>query len=140
MTDIVLDLPVPISVNSLRRINWREHSRAARWKEVADGYLLVAKARKENPVRILLLERFEIWITLSEDKCILDADNAVKLLIDYLRYRDIIKDDGPKFMRRLVVEWGDAPTGCRVTVKPCGSSITSIADVLHRAEARASTQ
>jgi len=130
MSDIVLDLPVPISVNKLRRINWRAQKRAELWRDQADRHLLLAKTRKDNPVRILLLERFEIWITLDERKVVLDADNAVKLVVDYLRYRDIIKDDGPKHMRRLVVEWGDAPEGCRVTVKP--HHFKSMAEVLAR--------
>jgi hypothetical protein len=30
----------------------------------------------------------------------------------------VIEDDGPKFMRRVTVEWGIAPMGCRVVVRP----------------------
>lgn len=119
--DIVLDLPVPISVNKLRRIDWRNHQRAALWKDQADRHLLVAKRRAIDPVKLTSVERFEINIVLSEDKVRSDADNIVKLLVDYLRHRNIIKDDGPKHMRRLVVEWGDAPTGCRVTIRPLAS-------------------
>jgi len=117
--DVVLDLPVPISVNKLRRINWRAHRRAGLWQDQADRHLLAAKCRTENPVKLNSIQRFEIEITLNESKVFLDLDNSLKLLIDYLRHRNIIMDDSPKHMRKLTVLWGLAPHGCRVTVKPC---------------------
>jgi Holliday junction resolvase RusA-like endonuclease len=115
---IVLDLPVPISVNKLRRINWRAQERAAMWRDRADRHLLAAKVRPDNPVRCLGLERFEIEITLDDDKVVLDLDNSLKLLIDYLRHRNIIADDSKKHMRKLTVILGSAPEGCRVRILP----------------------
>lgn len=115
--DVVLDLPVPISVNKLRRINWRAHRRAGLWRDQADRHLLLAKTRAIDPFKLNSIPRFEIHILLDEKRVVIDADNTCKLLIDFLRHRNIIQDDSPKHMRRLVVEWGDAPTGCRVTVK-----------------------
>jgi Holliday junction resolvase RusA-like endonuclease len=115
---IVLDLPVPISVNKLRRINWKAQERASMWKDRADRHLLAAKVRPDNPVRCLGIERFEIEITLDDDKVVLDLDNALKLLIDYLRHRNIIKDDSKKHMRKLTVMWGSAPAGCQVRILP----------------------
>lgn len=117
--DVVLDLPVPISVNKLRRINWRAQKRAAIWRDMADRHLLLAKTRKENPVKLNSIPRFEIEIVLDETKVFIDCDNTAKLLIDYLRYRNVILDDGPKHMRKLTVLWGEAPEGVRVTVRPC---------------------
>jgi hypothetical protein len=130
---IVLDLPPPISVNKLRRINWRAQKRATKWRDMADQHLLMAKVRKENPVKLNSIKRFEILITLSEKHVFLDADNACKLLIDYLRYRNVIEDDAPKNMRRLTVQWGEAPEGCRVTVKPWPMTVN---DVLRSAAER----
>jgi hypothetical protein len=40
-------------------------------------------------------------------------------LIDYLRRIEVIQNDSPKYFRKLTVEWGTAPEGCRVTVKAC---------------------
>lgn len=115
---VVLDLPVPISVNRLRRINWATQKSASTWRDMADRHLLMAKVRKDNPVRLLSIQRFELLIVLSEETVLLDLDNSLKLLIDYLRHRNIIEDDGPKHMRRLTVEWGHAPEGVRVTITP----------------------
>jgi Holliday junction resolvase RusA-like endonuclease len=56
---------------------------------------------------------------LSEHHTKIDLDNGLKALIDYLRRIELIEDDSHKHMRRLVVEWGIAPMGCRVTVRPC---------------------
>jgi len=48
----------------------------------------------------------------------MDLDNCCKVLIDYLRRIELIANDAPKNMRRLVVEWGEAPEGVRVEVTP----------------------
>jgi len=111
--DVVLDLPPPVSVNKLRRIDWHGAKRAKNWRRVANGYLLMLKVK---PTKI---PRFEILMVLDESTVRCDADNAVKMVVDYLRLVEVIENDSPKHMRRVVVEWGDAPLGCRVTVRPC---------------------
>lgn len=95
---ITLDLPVPPSVNRTRRVDWRGARELSGWK-----------ARADAP--------FEVLVVLS-DRARLDGDNGLKALLDYLIRIEVIQDDGPKFMRRLVVEWGEAPEGVRVTVAP----------------------
>jgi hypothetical protein len=40
--------------------------------------------------------------------------------IDLLRSLEIIADDGPRFARRIVIEWGSAPEGCRLTLRQAG--------------------
>jgi hypothetical protein len=37
--------------------------------------------------------------------------------MDYLQSRNFILND--RFCEELVLRWGDAPTGCRVTVRAC---------------------
>lgn len=113
---MTIDLPPPVSVNESRRVDWKGQRKVAAWKDMADRFLLAAKARKE--VRFDKIPRFELLITLSEDHVDLDADNGLKCLIDYLHLRDIVANDGKKNMRRLVVEWGHAPAGVRITIKP----------------------
>jgi len=115
---IVLDLPPPLSVNKTRRYDWSSHKRAQAWTRAADALVLVAKCRVENPFRPLLIKRFQLKVTLSEAHTKIDLDNSIKLVCDYLRRIDVIEDDSWKHMRRLVVEWGDAPEGCRVEVQP----------------------
>ena len=38
-------------------------------------------------------------------------------LIDGVRRWGFVTDDSPKYLRKLVVEWGEAPEGVRVMVK-----------------------
>lgn len=117
--DIVLDLPAPISVNALRRVDWSSHVRSSEWKEQANNYVLMAKRRRENPVKLHKIERFELDIVFDESQTGIDLDNGVKGIIDYLCYVDLIAGDAPKHLRKLTVAWGVAPEGTRVTVRPC---------------------
>lgn len=116
--DIILDLPAPPSVNLTRRIDWSAVRHVKAWQNVANAYVLAAKGRKLSPLRLSKIPRFELHVVMSERSKI-DLDNGLKALIDYLRKIELIEDDSPKHMRRLVVEFGRAPMGCRVTVKPC---------------------
>lgn len=117
--DIVLDLPAPPSVNRTRRVDWRGMGRFKGWTRNADALVLASRGRMVNPQRWAPpLMRFEVRIVMSEHHTKIDLDNGVKWLIDYLRRIEVIVDDGPKHMRRLVVEWGLAPEGCRITLRP----------------------
>ena len=125
--DIWLDLPPPISVNRMRRIDWSASVRQTEWKRGADAYIYMAKRRKEHPLKLRSIERFEITLTFNESLTGIDLDNGVKGIIDYLCYAEVIAGDAPKNMRRLVVEFGYAPEGCRVTVKPLPLTMGEIA-------------
>lgn len=117
--DIVLDLPAPPSINKLRKIDWWNHKRASKWRRLADGFVLAAKGRTRDPIKLKRIHRFELHITMSEAHTRIDLDNGIKCLIDYLHAIELIENDAPKNMRRLTVEWGRAPEGCRVLVRPC---------------------
>lgn len=119
LTSITIDLPPPISVNHLRKIYWPADKKARDWREMADRFVLEAKSRKA--VRFDRIPKFELHVVLSEDHTKIDLDNGLKLLIDYLHQREIVSNDARENMRRMVVEWGHAPAGCRVTIKPMGS-------------------
>jgi hypothetical protein len=41
----------------------------------------------------------------------------VKVSVDYARALGLITDDSPKYMRRVVIEWGHAPHGCRLILR-----------------------
>jgi Holliday junction resolvase RusA-like endonuclease len=131
--DIVLDLPAPPSVNRTRRVDWKGKKQIMAFANVADAYVLAARGRTNSPLKLVKVPRFELIITLSEQHTKIDLDNGLKALIDYLRRIELIEDDSPKHMRKLTVEWGRAPFGCRVTIKPLPATI---GDVLRRAEAR----
>lgn len=117
--DIVLDLPAPPSVNKVRRVDWSSVRVVKAWQNVSNAYVLAAKGRTNSPLKLTKVPRFELHIVMSEELSKIDLDNGLKALIDYLRKIELIEDDSPKHMRKLVVEWGRAPFGCRVTVRPC---------------------
>jgi Holliday junction resolvase RusA-like endonuclease len=113
---IVLDLPAPLSVNRTRKIDWAAKPKIAAWIKAADA-LVMSQGRL--PPRIS--GQFQVTITLPEGSRI-DGDNTTKGIVDYLRRLELIADDNPKHMRRMVVEFGEAPTGCRIHVTPwCGA-------------------
>ena len=113
--EIVLDLPAPPSVNRTRKVDFKSLRMVNEWKYAADA-LVMATRRPGDPRRIR--GQFELLITISNTHTRVDLDNGLKSLIDYLRRIEVIEDDSPKFMRRITIEWGTAPEGCRVTVRP----------------------
>jgi Holliday junction resolvase RusA-like endonuclease len=129
--DVVIDLPVPPSVNRTRKINWAWKKKVDAWINVCNAYVLTAKTRKISPLKLTKIQRFELIITLSENHTRIDLDAGLKALIDYLRRIEVVENDSQKHMRRLTVDWGYAPFGCRITVKPLGPQ--SVNEVLRSA-------
>lgn len=117
--EAVLDLPAPLSVNRLRRLDYSACRDARAWVHAADNHVFVAKRRLQNRLQIELIQRFEVEITFDENQTKIDLDNGVKLVIDYLKRIALIVDDSPKHMRKLTVSWGVAPEGTRVLVRSC---------------------
>ena len=112
----VIDVPVPPSVNNTRRVDWRSHAKVSAWYKAADNMMLFVPKAARRPVP----GKFELHITMSEGHTRIDLDNGLKCLIDYLRRIELIVDDSPKYLRRLVVEWchpSVAPQGVRVTIQ-----------------------
>ncbi|SRR5258708_1119766 len=112
MSAVVLDLPVPPSINRTRKLDLRNLAKLNAWKSAADNLLLAQRYRVQTA------ERFELHITLSEAHTKADMDNVLKNLIDYLRRIEAIRDDSPRHLRKLTIEWGSAPEGVRVIVMP----------------------
>jgi Holliday junction resolvase RusA-like endonuclease len=109
---IVLDIPPPISVNKTRRIDYRSMGPKADWVVAADTCVML-KGRLPTAIK----GPWELTVTMGEGWRI-DPDNGLKEIIDYCRRLNLIENDSPKFARRIVMEWGEAPEGCRVTIKP----------------------
>lgn len=117
MSEITIDLPPPISVNRI----WRSHKAGktrvslspeyAAWKRNADKLALAAGAfRGIKPIR----GKFEALIIVR--RRVGDLDNFSKGILDWLQSRAVVEND--KFCERLTVEWGEAPAGARVVVRP----------------------
>ena len=114
--DVVLDIPVPLSVNRTRRENKGAKRDIENWLCKADAtvmasgqYRIARRTRKaEQPC--------EIKIILDPGKCKLDPDNPIKNAIDYLRRLELLENDTGKHVRKITVEWGPAPEGCRIVI------------------------
>lgn len=130
---IVIDLPTPPSVNRIWRANRAGPNKVSRsteykrWLKGADALALTTGQFKGLKT---IRGRFEATIVIK--RCLGDLDNRAKGVLDWLQSRSVIVDD--KYCEKLTLEWGEAPTGCRVTVKPLAP--ITMADVLHRAEQR----
>ena len=118
--DIVLDLPAPPSTNRIW-MRAKAGKRAVftspeykRWKRNADDLIAaMAQFRGVKPIR----GTFEAEIILSEKHTHTDLDNSAKAVLDYAVRCNLVTDDAPKYLRRLVMGWGYAPHGCRLTIK-----------------------
>ena len=112
--EIVLDLPVPISVNKRRRLNIAALSEMKAWTRAANALTMAAWSGGKRPK--VVLDRFEVTIILSETATKTDLDNVHKV-IDYAKYLGLIVDDGPRYMRAVHMIWGEAPYGCRMILR-----------------------
>lgn len=111
----VLDIPVPPSVNRTRKINRAALDKLEAWQVQCDRHLMASgQYRVASANRIT--GQFALHITLCEQQCRMDLDNVLKAAIDYLRRVELIPNDDPAHFRKLMVEWGDAPKGCRLTL------------------------
>jgi Holliday junction resolvase RusA-like endonuclease len=115
VTEIVLDLPTPPSVNRLWRSGRGRVYRSARyiaWIRAADAELM---ARRQMPKK-RIEGPFEAHVTLSRKHARGDLDNrASKGLLDFLQSREIIRNDSD--CQRVTAEWGEAEAGCRVVLR-----------------------
>lgn len=115
LPDIVLDLPPPVSVNRI----WRRSKTGViksvayqRWIKDADAMLLeLGQLKGVKPIA----GKFSALIVVRRSN--LDLDNNAKCLLDFLQSRNFIINDN--LCEELTLRWGDAPTGARVTVRPC---------------------
>jgi len=118
----MLDLPPPISVNRLRRLNKAELFAHGRWIDRCDRTVTAqwAAAKLRGVSRPNFGDaKVEITVQLNERMKLRDADNAGKAVLDYLKRIEIIRDDSKQYVRRIIFEWvaaKDAPEGVRLTV------------------------
>ena len=113
--ELQFDIPLPPSVNQTRRIDHKGNRKYQAWKKQA-GLHLIANGQYRI-ARKTHINQYELTITLNENQCKFDLDNCAKAAIDFLVSLEIIKDDSPKYLRRLIIKWGCAPDGCRVRVR-----------------------
>lgn len=117
MTTIV-DLAFPPSLNTMWRFSQNRSKpyfseRYQAWKSDSDERFLQSK-KLWRPVK----GNVAIHITLDEKRrrSNIDCDNRGKPVLDWLQRACIIENDA--LCDKLEIEWGEAPTGCRVKIQP----------------------
>jgi len=120
---IVLHLPIPPSVNSLYRICGgvpRKSERVKTWVAAAHGHFLEQGGHRAGKIA----GRFHLTVILDEKRRgTSDADNRLKVLLDYLQKgAGVIAND--RFADKITVAWGHAPVGCTVTITPASEAAT----------------
>ena len=123
---ITLDLPIPPSVNAMRRVDWAGNKQRREYYLRTDLFL-VAHGPRPPPVR-LITGAFEIRIQIPECLSGIDLDNHCKALLDYLVSREFIPDDAKRYLRRLVIEWGSPTPACHITIKGCANERAVMVD------------
>lgn len=122
MTDTVsIDLTYPPSLNRIWRATTGANGkprfylakRYETWKRVQDN-LCMAEGWHKRPIK----GRFVAVITLDEGKRTArsDADNRIKVVMDFLQRAGIIENDS--LADEVTARWGYAPSGCRVVLSP----------------------
>lgn len=116
-----VDLPCPPSVNRVRRIDGKGARLLKAWHKRADVLLMGARGRTRQPLPIGRIKGpFEAHIVISDKLTGIDLDNGIKAILDYAVRIELVPDDAQKYFRRLVVEWGPALEGCRLTLRSIG--------------------
>jgi Holliday junction resolvase RusA-like endonuclease len=119
---IEIDLPLPTSTNRIWR---RGHARSTgrTWTYLSKSYVTwkgkAAEALKAQfpqlPAKIV--GPFDVNLVITRSKRYkLDLDNRIKAALDFSVQSGLIEDD--KYQNRVVVEWGRAPMGARLTLTP----------------------
>ena len=113
----ILDLPLPPSTNRIwaRSPGGITLSKDYRiWKENADKFVLFTGAWW-RATKITGRFTAEIVLDANERKRAGDLDNRIKATLDWCQSRELIRNDSD--CDALTVCWGEAPTGCRVTLR-----------------------
>lgn len=118
---IILDLPYPPSVNRI----WRASKTASgknvhlapsyvKWRDEANALLMT----KRGWMMHRIAGQFSVELALSPPKGHIrgDLDNRIKAVLDFLQRATIVAND--KHCQSIHAYWGEAPLGCRVTVRP----------------------
>lgn len=122
MVEIVLDLPVPPSVNRLWRASADDRRRVYRapcykqWLHEADALVII---NRQGPRGRIIRGWFELHFAMSDGYPHKgDLDNRLKAALDFLQSREYVAND--KHARKITLEWvppDQAPAGCRVTLR-----------------------
>src|SRR5215469_16582151 len=111
--ETVLDLPVPPTVNRVRRAHGRGSKLLQEWKRQAGMAVMAAGGLRKFTK---MPDRFEVILVLDESAPI-DLYACAKYTIDFARDLGLIQNDDKRFLRRVTIEWGAAEGRCRLVLR-----------------------
>jgi hypothetical protein len=112
--EIALSLPPPMSVNEMRKLDKAKLHKLKTWTRHADGLVYESGgARRLGKIT----GPFEAHVVYDQHLNRIDVDNGLKCILDYAVRLELVPDDAPKYLRKLVVELGHAPHGIRLTLR-----------------------
>ena len=110
------DLPFPPSVNSAyANVPGRGRVKSERyrsWERVAKVDLLRQKPKRmKGPVHVTIYLEDNLGARS-------DADNRIKVPLDFIVSNKIIEDDNSKIVRSVAAIWSPETRGCRISIRP----------------------
>ncbi len=112
--EAVIELPTPPTVNSVRRQHGPGSRVRDRWFAQADMAVLAAGGLRKLT---RMPARCEVTVILDESARI-DLDGCTKYLIDWARRLNLIVNDDKRYVRRVVLEWGEVGRDrCRLILR-----------------------
>lgn len=114
--DIEVHLPMPISANRLWRSRKAGKGRVSlspeykSWKVQAD-MLAIAMGSLRGVKKIQ--GAFEASIIIKRGRG--DLDNRIKGVLDWAQSRELVRNDSE--CEKLTIQYGDAPHGCKLTLR-----------------------
>jgi Holliday junction resolvase RusA-like endonuclease len=112
---LVLDLPLPPSVNTMMRKLGNRSPSVQKWMHVADGFVVASRFHRRHQVSGPYILNVA-WPRVAFRRW--DCDNRIKILSDYLQRIEVIEND--KLCWELHVKWSDEVIKgwCRVEIWP----------------------
>jgi Holliday junction resolvase RusA-like endonuclease len=107
---MVLQLPLPPSVNQFMRKLGNQSPKVKQWIKEADAHYYRNQAWWSTKI----FGRFECEIEFQRGRY--DLDNRIKPLWDWLQRVEIVQND--RLCERLEVTWGPKNSGCLVRLRP----------------------
>lgn len=128
---LTLDLPMPPTTNTIWRRGMNRKTGAPitylnptykKWKERADAEL---KDQLHGAKPVMITGPFDVVLTLPLHKRFkIDLDNRIKAALDWAKQAGLIVDD--KFQNSVLLNWGDAPKGARMTISKANVRLDEI--------------
>lgn len=114
-------IKVPPSVNELFANVKHPKTPAAKGRNITPRYA-AWRALAKHQLALMkppaLAGAYQVTLSYCEDETKADIENLAKAMLDLLVDGKVLEDDRGAFVRRVIVEWGEHPTGVMIRLDP----------------------